>query len=48
MKNAYNWYNVFILFDFAHKVWKVFKLVENPNCYCLHKMHKMLSLVYSK
>lgn len=26
MKNAYNWYKVFIMFDFVHKVWKIFTL----------------------
>ena len=25
--NAYNWYNAFILFDFVHEVWKMFRLV---------------------
>ena len=26
MKNAYNWYKVFIMFDFVQKVWKIFTL----------------------
>ena len=32
MKNAYDWYNVFILFDFVHEVWKMLTLVKNPTC----------------
>ena len=28
MKNAYNWYNVFILFNFVHEVRKMFTLVK--------------------
>ena len=38
MKNAYDWYNVFILFDFVHEVWKMLMLVKNPTCYLLHKV----------
>ena len=28
MKNTYNWYNVFILFNFLHEVQKIFTLVK--------------------
>ena len=38
MTNACNQYNVFILFDFVHEVWKMFTLVKKSNCYGLHKV----------
>ena len=48
MKNAYVWYNEFILFDFVHEVWKKFILVKDPNSYCLNEVPKRWGACVSK
>ena len=48
MKNAYNWFNIFILFGFVHEVWKMFMLVKDRNCYGLHEVLKWWRTCVSK